>query len=146
LILHILLHPWVQQKRLDSVHLLPRLAAAMLSIRLARRSLKETSMIGPKLTASALLAAVVGAALAAGASAADAPKSGAKEKCYGVTKAGENMCAAANGTHGCASESKASYMGHDWKIVPAGTCEQMNGSLKAFEGANPKMSEPKSKG
>lgn len=104
-------------------------------------------MTGPKLTASALLAAVVGAALAASsASAADAPKSGAKEKCFGVTKAGENMCAAANGAHGCASESKTSFKGEDWKIVPAGTCEQMNGSLKAFEGANPKLADPKTKG
>ncbi|MSO98533.1 MAG: DUF2282 domain-containing protein [Rhodospirillaceae bacterium] len=31
----------------------------------------------------------------------------AVEKCYGISKAGENSCTAANGSHGCAGQSHA---------------------------------------
>jgi uncharacterized membrane protein len=92
-----------------------------------------------KLSQAALLAAVVGAALsftASGASAADDMK---MEKCFGIAKAGENSCAAKNGTHSCAGQAKSAYSGQDFKAVPAGSCEKMNGSLTAFDGANPKI-------
>lgn len=59
-------------------------------------------------------------ALASNATAADAPKGG-KEKCYGVSKAGENDCAAGPGTS-CAGTSTRDWQGDAWKIVPAGTC------------------------
>jgi uncharacterized membrane protein len=89
-----------------------------------------------KLTQTALLAAVVGAALSftAVANAADEAK---MEKCYGVAKAGENSCAAKNGAHSCAGQSKTAYDGHEFKAVPAGSCEKMHGKLEAFEGVNP---------
>jgi uncharacterized membrane protein len=90
-----------------------------------------------KITHVALLAAVVSAAAFA-AQAADDSKA-AREKCYGIAKAGENSCASANGTHSCAGQAKAAYSGQEFKDVPKGTCEQMNGSLKPFEGVNPKM-------
>jgi uncharacterized membrane protein len=89
-----------------------------------------------KLTQTALLAAVVGAALsfsAAGASAADDMK---MEKCYGIAKAGENSCAAKNGSHSCAGQSKAAYSGQDFKAVPTGTCDKMMGKLAPFDGTN----------
>ena len=45
----------------------------------------------------------------------------AVEKCYGVSLAGKNDCAAGAGTT-CAGTSKADYQGNAWKNVPAGTC------------------------
>ena len=61
------------------------------------------------------------------------------EKCYGVSKAGENSCASANGTHSCSGMSKTAYDGQEFKDVPKGTCAQLNGSLKPFKGVNPKI-------
>lgn len=43
------------------------------------------------------------------------------EKCYGVSMAGKNDCAAGPGTT-CAGTSKMDYQGNAWKFVPAGTC------------------------
>jgi uncharacterized membrane protein len=94
-------------------------------------------MNATKLTQVALLAAVFGASSVA-AQAADEAKP-AREKCYGIAKAGENSCAAANGSHSCAGQSKAAFNGQEFKDVPKGSCEQMNGSLKPFDGMNPKM-------
>ena len=67
----------------------------------------------------------------------------AKEKCFGVALAGQNDCAAGEGTT-CAGTSKVDYQGNSWKLVPAGTCETMElpaaedgmmrkGSLTALE-------------
>jgi uncharacterized membrane protein len=62
------------------------------------------------------------AALAQGAAlAADKPAKAAMEKCYGVSLAGQNDCAAGPGTS-CAGTSKIDYQGNAWKKVPAGTC------------------------
>ena len=57
----------------------------------------------------------------------------AKERCYGVAKAGKNDCAAGPGTS-CAGTSKVDYQGNAWKYVKAGTCEDMGGSLAAKAG------------
>jgi len=43
------------------------------------------------------------------------------EKCYGVSLAGKNDCAAGPGTT-CAGTSKFDYQGNAWKNVAAGTC------------------------
>ena len=48
----------------------------------------------------------------------------ANEKCYGVSLAGENDCAAGPGTT-CAGTSTVDYQGNAWTLVPAGTCESM---------------------
>lgn len=58
----------------------------------------------------------------------------AMEKCYGVSMAGKNDCAAGAGTT-CAGTSKVDYQANAWKNVPAGTCATMKtplgmGSLK----------------
>lgn len=45
-----------------------------------------------------------------------------KEKCYGVSLAGKNQCAAGPGTS-CAGTSKIDYQGNAWTYVDAGTCE-----------------------
>ncbi len=67
---------------------------------------------------SAALAGAVATALTAYA----APASAAgKEKCYGVSMAGKNDCAAGPGTT-CAGTSKVDYQGNAWTLVDAGTC------------------------
>lgn len=72
------------------------------------------------LAAAAVLALMAGAAQAAD-KANDQDASQAKEKCYGVAKAGENACMAGPGTS-CAGTSKVDYDGKAWKEVPKGTC------------------------
>ena len=68
---------------------------------------------------------IAGLALAAGITAglATAPISAqsTKEKCYGVSLAGKNDCAAGPGTT-CAGTSTVDYQGNAWTLVPAGTC------------------------
>ena len=44
------------------------------------------------------------------------------EKCFGVALAGQNDCAAGEGTT-CAGTSKVDYQGNAWKLVPKGSCE-----------------------
>lgn len=64
-------------------------------------------------------------------------------KCFGVSLAGENDCAAGPGTT-CAGTSSVDYQGNAWTLVPAGSCETMElpaaadgtarmGSLEALE-------------
>ena len=66
--------------------------------------------------------AIVGAVAAAVASHATAPaQAQAQEKCFGVSLAGENDCAAGPGTT-CAGTSTVDYQGNAWTLVPAGTC------------------------
>jgi len=71
------------------------------------------------------LAGLVGSSFAA---AADAPKT---EKCYGISKAGQNDCAAKSGSHSCAGQSKKDNDPNDWKKVPSGSCEKMGGKMEA---------------
>ena len=48
----------------------------------------------------------------------------ANVKCFGVSLAGENDCAAGPGTT-CAGTSTIDYQGNAWTLVPEGTCETM---------------------
>ena len=79
----------------------------------------------------ALIAAALATVCAAGtAAAADAPKA-EQEKCFGIAKAGQNDCAAANGAHGCSGQSKTDKGTADWKYVAKGTCKKAGGKLTA---------------
>jgi uncharacterized membrane protein len=60
-------------------------------------------------------------AIAAATAPAATNASGAKEKCYGISLAGQNDCAAGPGTT-CAGTSKIDYQGNAWKLVPKGEC------------------------
>ena len=53
----------------------------------------------------------------------------AKEKCYGVAKAGQNDCGTAR--HSCAGKSAKDNAPDEWKYVPKGTCTQMGGKTSA---------------
>lgn len=80
------------------------------------------------------VAGALAAALAATATTASAE--GAKEKCFGVSLAGANDCAAGAGTT-CAGTSKVDYQGNAWKYVAAGTCVTME--LPAMEDGTARM-------
>ncbi|RKF16451.1 DUF2282 domain-containing protein [Roseovarius spongiae] len=69
------------------------------------------------------IAGAVTAALAAQATTAQA--AGAKEKCFGVALAGENDCAAGEGTT-CKGTSKVDYQGNAWTLVDEGTCTEID--------------------
>ena len=75
----------------------------------------------------ALIAAALATVCAANVSAAPAAAAADKEKCYGIAKAGQNDCAAANGSHSCAGQSKVDNGAGDWKFVAKGTCEKAGG-------------------
>jgi uncharacterized membrane protein len=70
----------------------------------------------------ALLGAVTAAVSAHGVTEAEAQ---AQEKCFGVSLAGENDCAAGPGTT-CAGSSTVDYQGNAWTLVPAGTCAEID--------------------
>ncbi|MDR6950669.1 putative membrane protein [Ancylobacter sp. 3268] len=78
-----------------------------------------------KLSASlALASAVAGAVTLLAAQPAKADDA-SREKCYGVSLAGKNDCAAGPGTT-CAGTNKVDYNGAAWKLVPKGTCLTMS--------------------
>ncbi len=67
--------------------------------------------------------AVAGAVAAAFAAHATAPAHAQSAvKCFGVSLAGENDCAAGPGTT-CAGTSTVDYQGNAWTLVQDGTCE-----------------------
>ena len=86
-------------------------------------------------TAATLAALASGVALAQDKGASI---KGDKERCYGVSLAGKNDCAAGPGTT-CAGTSKVDYQGNAWKYVAKGTCTTMKtptgmGSLMEVKG------------
>ena len=58
------------------------------------------------------------------------------EKCYGVSLAGQNGCAAGPGTT-CAGTSTLDYQGNAWTLVDKGTCE--TAELPAMDDGTPRM-------
>lgn len=89
---------------------------------------------------TARLAAIVATAVAIALAAAPAaPAQFRGVKCYGIAKAGQNDCAHARGMHLCSAEALVDFDGGDWKLLKnAAECEAKGGSLKPFEGSNPK--------
>jgi len=75
--------------------------------------------------ASSALASILALGLVGQVTAQDKPA--AKEKCFGIAKAGANDCANLSGTHSCAGQSKAEMGADEWKYVAAGTCAKMGG-------------------
>jgi uncharacterized membrane protein len=63
-------------------------------------------------------------ALATAAKAGPAPAQPGADKCYGISLAGKNDCAAGAGTS-CAGTSTVDYDAHAWKYVAKGTCDAM---------------------
>lgn len=92
-----------------------------------------------KTTTATTLALALGTAVSLGSMTAHAA-SDDMEKCYGVSLKGQNDCKAGPGTT-CAGTAKKDYQGNAFKLVPAGTCTEMEsptsptgmGQLEAFE-------------
>jgi uncharacterized membrane protein len=80
-----------------------------------------------RLVVSSALASVFALGLAGTAAAQDKAKDSAKEKCFGIVKAGQNDCANLSGSHSCAGQSKVDMSADDWKYVAKGTCKEMKG-------------------
>lgn len=82
--------------------------------------------------------AVAGAVAAALSGVATTAHAAGNVKCYGVSLAGQNDCAAGPGTT-CAGTSTVDYQGNAWTLVPEGTCTTMDlpdgrtGSLEALD-------------
>lgn len=72
--------------------------------------------------AAGLASAVAVAVASVGAiTAGQTAEAAAQEKCYGISLAGQNDCAAGAGTT-CAGTSTVDYQGNAWTLVPAGDC------------------------
>lgn len=87
--------------------------------------------------------AIVGAVAASLAAHTTTATAQAKEKCFGISLAGQNDCEAGPGTT-CAGTSTVDYQGNAWTLVNAGTCAEIKlpamadgsarvGSLEALE-------------
>jgi uncharacterized membrane protein len=74
-----------------------------------------------KMIATAATAAVLASLTMATAHAGPVKPQPSKEKCYGISLAGKNDCAAGAGTS-CAGTSRRDYQGNAWKYVAKGTC------------------------
>ena len=72
---------------------------------------------------SIAIAGAVAAALTANST--TTAEAASKEKCYGVSLAGANDCAAGPGTT-CAGTSVTDYQGNAWTLVDAGTCASID--------------------
>jgi uncharacterized membrane protein len=82
--------------------------------------------MNPNTIIRSALIGILALSAAGGALAADDKRAG-KEKCFGVSKAGQNDCANGTTVHSCAGQSKVDLSPDDWKLVPKGTCVQMGG-------------------
>ncbi|CAO3433496.1 BufA1 family periplasmic bufferin-type metallophore [Azospirillum endophyticum] len=86
------------------------------------------------LTIAAALAGALSMVSLLPAHGAAAAEASGLEKCYGISKAGQNSCANEAGTHSCAGQSAKDYDGGEWRAVRAGVCTEMGGKLAAFNG------------
>ncbi|MCK0149143.1 DUF2282 domain-containing protein [Marivita sp. S6314] len=68
--------------------------------------------------------AIVGAVAASLAAHTTTATAQSKEKCFGISLAGQNDCAAGPGTT-CAGTSTVDYQGNAWTLVDAGTCTEI---------------------
>ncbi len=72
------------------------------------------------------------AAYANDAAAPAAAPAAAKEKCYGVVKAGKNDCGAKD--HSCAGKAAADKGAAEFILLPSGVCERLTGGSLKNEG------------
>ncbi|NMP31294.1 DUF2282 domain-containing protein [Thalassotalea sp. M1531] len=80
---------------------------------------------------SAALATVVSLGVIDTAEAADKErKKVAKERCYGITPAGQNDCGNLAGTHSCAGQSTIDNDPGEWRLVNKGSCNSLGGMLR----------------
>jgi uncharacterized membrane protein len=115
----------------------------ILAFQQSRAELGPRQMISnwrlPMINRRSFNATVLAAAVAAVASTvalSPVAEAASKEKCYGVSKAGQNDCASAVAGSTCAGTSTVNYDKKAWKFVAKGTCTSITtpkgkGSLSA---------------
>ena len=81
-----------------------------------------------------LASALAGAVSIAAAAPAFADDMSGLEKCYGISKSGQNSCATASGSHSCAGQARKDYDGNEWRAVKKGLCAEMGGKTEPFAG------------
>jgi len=73
-----------------------------------------------------VILAIAGAMLGAvAASVRHGTQAGARERCYGIARAGANDCA--NTVHSCATQASKDSESQEWIAVPSGTCLRLAG-------------------
>ena len=77
------------------------------------------------ITASSLAGALALAATITAANAGPVAQPAGSEKCYGVSKAGKNDCAA--GVHSCAGQGTRNFDKTAFVYLPAGACAKLAG-------------------
>jgi len=82
-----------------------------------------------QIVASALATVLALGLASTGAYAQEKAADKAKEKCYGIAKAGQNDCANLTGSHSCAGQAKTDMDAAEWKYVAKGTCKDLNGLI-----------------
>lgn len=80
--------------------------------------------------------ATIATAVAAAITSLAAPAHAGNVKCFGISLAGENGCAAGPGTT-CAGTSTVDYQGNAWTLVDAADCE--TAELPAMADGTPRM-------
>ena len=83
-----------------------------------------------RLILTSAITSALACALALGLAGPAAAQAKAKEKCYGIAKAGQNDCANLSGSHSCAGQSKVEMAADEWRYVAAGTCKEMKGNTE----------------
>ena len=69
----------------------------------------------------AVAAAMLGAVVASMRHSAESTVE--RERCYGITRVGQNDCA--NAVHSCAKQAKVDSDPREWLAVPNGTCKRL---------------------
>lgn len=77
-----------------------------------------------------ILSTALAATLTLGVVADSEAASKKKEKCYGISLAGQNDCANLAGTHSCAGQSKIDKDQGEWQLVAKGSCSTKGGLTK----------------
>jgi len=78
----------------------------------------------------ALLTTAFTGLLALGITASSAYAADDTEKCFGVTKAGQNGCNSNKSMHSCAGRSKVDNDPNDFLPLPKGSCLKIGGKLE----------------
>lgn len=74
-----------------------------------------------------LVSSALTAVLAMGLVASAHAEAGAKEKCFGIAKAGANDCANLSGSHSCAGLATVDKGADEWNYVAKGSCHAKGG-------------------
>ncbi len=86
-------------------------------------------MSTPSKLVHSAVAAILALATAQAHAQAQQDSKAPKEKCYGISKAGQNDCGTAR--HSCAGKATKDNASDEWKYVPKGTCEKMGGKISS---------------